>query len=114
MEKETKRKEPIMSTKSKFILDLPLTMPAKDVVAKGAKANIFYDDNYVYSVRATARMRAAARKNATGPKKHGPGRPTGRQARSPEQLLKAVAAILGYSKAMAVLDEAERDALAML
>ena len=64
--------------------------------------------------RASERKTCAARKNATGPKKHGPGRPTGRQARSPEQLLKAVAAILGYSKAMAVLDEAERDALAML
>lgn len=104
MEKETedthmKRK----INKSKFITDLPTTMPAKDVVAKAKSAGIKLSEKYVYNIRAKAKAR--------GGKPGKPGRPKGSKRANgatvhsgDETSFVTVAIAIGVTRARELLD----------
>jgi hypothetical protein len=94
--------------KSAFVRSLPRSMTAKEVVAKGKAQGITLSVPLVYVARAQA-------KKKTG--KRGPGRPRKNAAPAPaaaasgvEGLLRAAAAEIGLSRAMAILSE-QRDAV---
>jgi hypothetical protein len=83
------------SNKSAFVRDLPRHMPAKEVVAKAKARGMRITIAYVYSIRTAARVAAEKRSGERAP---GP-----RNARA-EDLLRAVAAELGLSRAIAILE----------
>lgn len=94
--------------KSAFVRSLPRSMTAKEVVAKGKAQGITLSVPLVYVARAQA-------KKKTG--KRGPGRPrknaapaAAAAATGVEGLLRAAAAEIGLSRAMAILAE-QRDAV---
>lgn len=64
-------------TKKAFILSLPDSLSAKEVVAKGAEEKIKLSENQVHAVRSQARsaVKTAAKKAMTKMKRRGPGRP---------------------------------------
>jgi hypothetical protein len=86
--------------KSAFVRSLPADMPAKDVVAKGKAQGMNMSIADVYSIRTAAK--AAARRGRL------PGVPGRKPAASHgggrvEDLLRAVAAELGLSRAIGLL-----------
>ena len=94
--------------KSAFVRSLPRSMTAKEVVAKGKAQGITLSVPLVYVARAQA-------KKKTG--KRGPGRPrknaapaAAAAASGVEGLLRAAAAEIGLSRAIAILAE-QRDAV---
>jgi hypothetical protein len=99
-------------TKADFVRSLPVTTPAKEVVAKAKEAGIALTDMYVYNVRSTSK---ASAKKGNGRK---PSSRTVAAVRGPhkvaaavgsvEELLKAIAAEIGLGRAIAVL-QGERD-----
>ena len=94
-------------TKAAFVLALPRTMPAKDVVAKGKAAGLVLSPGHIYAIRSSAKTggKKSARKPWTT------GAPSGTSAKvshTAEDLLRAVAAELGLSRAMSIL-QAEHD-----
>lgn len=97
--------------KSAFVRSLPADMPAKDVVEKGKAQGMPMSIAYVYSIRTAAK--AAVRRGGL------PGVPGRRPAVSRdggrvEDLLRAVAAELGLSRALAILEGEQAKVRAML
>lgn len=97
-------------SKAEFVRSQPDSMGAKDVVKAAKNAGIPISEAYVYTIRYEAKRR--------GQKK--PGRPAGRKGRSSaitaaprssggvEDLLRAAAAEIGLSRAIALLQEQQR------
>ena len=104
--KTTKTAAPKKQTKTAYVLSLPRTLSAKEVVAKGKAAGISLSDAHVYAIRSAKKRKAGGKAtktshqkrtaHATPKKNHG-----GHKA---ESLLKAVASELGLSNAMAILE----------
>jgi hypothetical protein len=95
--------KPAKVNKSAFIRSLPRTMTAKEVVAKAKAQGLSISVPLVYIARAAAKKKAG---------KRGPGRPrkdASSMAKAPasgvEDLLRAAAAEIGLSRAMALLSE---------
>jgi hypothetical protein len=97
-------------TKAAYVLSLPRTMSAKDVVAKGKVAGVTLSVAHVYAIRSDAKKRKAHGKHASVKvKKHSvTNRSHAVGSHAAEELLKAVASELGLSHAMAIL-KAEHD-----
>ncbi len=85
-------------SKAAFVRDLPPNTPAKDVVAKAKAAGMVLSEGYVYNIRATSKAKGKRDKVVTG-------LPTraGRGGGNAEDLLRAVAAELGLSRAIGIL-----------
>ena len=99
-------------TKTAFVLSHPKDMPAKEIVAKGKAAGVKLTDAFVYAIRSAAKRKAhkGAPKHAA-PRKRAITRSTNGHkvgGHAAEELLKAVAAELGLSHAMSIL-QAEHD-----
>lgn len=102
-------------SKAEFIRSLPATTPASEVVAKAKAAGMSITPQYVYNLRARAN-------NAAGAPRRGPGRPpkalsagggsvsSGRV----EDLLKAVAAEIGLSRAIQILQSEQQKVRGLL
>ena len=104
-------------TKAAYVLALPRTMSAKDVVAKGKAGGISLSTAHVYAIRSDAKKRRAnggKKPTATAKKAsatHNGGHQVG--THKAEELLKAVASELGLTHAMAVL-KGEHDRVTIL
>lgn len=95
--------------KSAFVRGLPATMPAKDVVEKAKAQGMTLTVPYVYSIRTASKARTKKSASMTAPARR--GRPP--KSASPiggssgntrvEDLLRAVAAELGLSHAIKLL-----------
>jgi hypothetical protein len=68
-------------SKTAFVLSLPMTSPAKDVIAKGKAAGLKLSEAYIYSIRSKAKGRA--------------GKPAARRGRPPKSASAGVAAASG-------------------
>ena len=95
-------------TKTAYVLSLPRTMSAKEVVAKGKAAGISLSDAHVYAIRSDAKKRkakAAGKVVKTAPKKtaHATRTNHGGGKHGAEDLLKAAAAALGLPHALSIL-----------
>jgi hypothetical protein len=91
-------------SKAAFVRSLPSHTPAKEVTAKAKSAGLTITEAYVYNVRATSK-----------PKKNGVRRASAvavqRQGgRGAEDLLRALAAEIGVSRALSIL-QAQRASL---
>lgn len=86
-------------SKTAFVLALPATMTAKDVVAKGKAAGVKLSTAYVYVIRANAK-RGSSKKTAS--RESAQSVMPSRRSRSEEVLLGA-AAVVGLSHALEVL-----------
>jgi hypothetical protein len=53
-------------SKTKFVLDLPATTPADEVVAKAADAGLAISKAYVYTIRANSKRAGKAKRRARG------------------------------------------------
>jgi hypothetical protein len=90
--------------KSAFVRSLPATMPAKDVVERAKAQGVKLTVAYVYSIRTAAKL--GARRLARGDAPAGGRSPNGMVPSSSarvEDLLRAVAAELGLSRAIGLL-----------
>jgi len=108
---KTKSATPKKQTKTAYVLSLPRSMPAKDVVAKGKAAGISLSVAHVYAIRSDAKKRKAkgAAKAAHKKTSHATARTNHAVGNhKAEDLLRAVAAELGLSHAMSIL-KAEHD-----
>jgi hypothetical protein len=109
--KSTTSKKSVMS-KAAFVRSLAAATPAKDVVAKAKERGMMLTESYVYNVRGAAK---AARRKRTGSLRSAVvARPAtavatevGKSGSSTEDLLRAVGAELGLTRAIEVL-QAER------
>jgi hypothetical protein len=97
--------------KSAFVRNLPLSMSAAEVVAKGKAEGIALSDKYVYNIRAKDKSRGGKPVGKPGRR---PGRPKGsgatRGAGSAEQQLVELALQIGLERTEAVLTKL-RDAI---
>jgi hypothetical protein len=91
-------------TKTAFVLALPKTMSAKEVIAKGKASGVSLSAAHVYAIRSGSKKKGHAQRDAAGHARatHAVGK------HGAEDLLKAAAAELGLSNAMAIL-KAEHD-----
>jgi hypothetical protein len=64
-------------SKTAFVLSLPMTAPAKDVIAKGKASGLKLSEAYIYSIRSKAKGRA--------------GKPAARRGRPPKSASAGVA-----------------------
>jgi len=110
--KTAKAAAPKKQTKTAYVLSLPRTLSAKEVVAKGKAAGISLSDAHVYAIRSDAKKRkakAAGKVTRATPKKtahathntHGVGQ-------GDIEVLRNLAAKIGVPRVLAVL-EAERE-----
>ena len=102
------------ASKAEFIRSLPSTTPASEVVAKAKAAGMSITPQYVYNLRARANVSSGAPKRGPGRPRKNPlpasaARPSsasnsggGSDARV-EDLLRAVAAEIGLSRAIGIL-----------
>jgi hypothetical protein len=101
------KKAPEMS-KAAFVRSLAASTPAKEVVAKGKERGMTLTESYVYNVRGAAkaarRKRAGSLRSAVAPR---PVASAGGNRRSTEDLLRAVGADIGLTRALEIL-QAER------
>lgn len=101
-------------TKTDFVRGLPAHMPAKDVVEKAKAVGLKLTPGYVYEIRSaskrpkrSARVRLAASNGmSTSPRKA--------RAMDADEVLRAVAAEIGLSRAIAILQEQHRRVLVVL
>ena len=92
--------------KSAFVKSQPHSMPAKEVVAKAKEAGIVLNEKYVYNVRSTSGTAKRAGPGRPGrPPKAAGGMGGGRTA---EDILQAVAAEIGLSRAIALLQQRQQ------
>ena len=100
--KTAKAAAPKKQTKTAYVLSLPRTLSAKEVVAKGKAAGISLSDAHVYAIRSAKKRKAGGK---TTPKTthatHKNHRAVG--THGAEDLLKAAAAALGLPHALKVL-----------
>lgn len=95
--------KPKKQTKTSFVLGLPSSMSARVVVAKAKAAGIPMTDKLVWAIRSDAR-----KKKGHAPKKKAARATSKHSSHTAAELLRAVAAELGLSHAMAIL-KAEHD-----
>jgi hypothetical protein len=96
--------------KSAFVRSLPPDTPAKDVVEAAKAKGMTMSVAYVYTIRTAARA-----KGRRGQVPGLPGRRPGARSGGPvEDLLRAVAAELGLSRALAILEGEQATVRAML
>jgi hypothetical protein len=93
-------------SKAAFVRGLAASTPAKDVVKQAKALGLSLSINYVYNIRGAAKMaakkkRAAAKSPVVGPVTNGGGSSVSESA---ENLLKAVAAEIGLTPAIAILE----------
>ena len=93
-------------SKAAYVRSLPRSMKASQVVAKAKAAGIKLTTAYVYAIRSDA---SAAKKS----KKPAAVAPAGTRSHSAEDLLRSVAAEVGLSRAITLL-QAEHDRVARL
>jgi hypothetical protein len=93
------------TNKSAFVRSLPEGMPARDVIEKAKAHGMKMSVAYVYSVRTAARAAARRRGNggASGVGASVRSAPMPANGARVEELLRAVAAELGLSRAIALL-----------
>jgi hypothetical protein len=87
-------------TKTAFVLSLPKTLSAKEVIAKGKAAGISLSAAHVYAIRSASKSAKKSKRGAAAghaPTTHARGH------HGAEDLLRAVAAELGLANAMAIL-----------
>lgn len=98
--------------KSHFVRSFPHHMPAKEIVAKGKSRGIKLSVAYVYSIRAAANRRERQRTGELARR----GRPPkgGNAPGRVEDLLRAVAAEIGLSRAISLLEAEQRKVRAVL
>jgi hypothetical protein len=105
--KSTSTKKAVMS-KAAFVRSLAASTPAKEVVAKGKEHGMTLTESYVYNVRGAAK---AAKRKRTGSLRSAvvarPVTTAGNSGLSTEDLLRAVGAEIGLTRAIDVL-QAER------
>ena len=97
---------PKKQTKTAYVLSLPRTLSAKEVVAKGKAAGISLSDAHVYAIRSDAKKRKAKAGGKGTPKKTSHATHKNHHAvgdHSAEDLLKAAAAALGLPHALSIL-----------
>src|SRR6185295_11539315 len=95
-------------TKTDFVRGLPAHMPAKDVVEKAKAVGLKLTPGYVYEIRSASkrpkrngRVRLVASNGmSTSPRRAG--------VMDADELLRAVAAEIGLSRAIAILQEQQR------
>ena len=96
------------TSKAAFVRSLAASTPAKEVVAKAKERGMKLTESYVYNVRGAAkvarRKRAGSLRSALVPR---PVANAGRRTLSTEDLLRAVGAELGLTRAIELL-HAER------
>jgi hypothetical protein len=101
------KKAPTMS-KAAFVRSLAASTPAKEVVAKAKERGMALTESYVYNVRGAAkaakRKRTGSLRSAVVPR---PVAVAAKSGLSTEDLLRAVGADLGLTRAIEVL-QAER------
>ena len=103
---------PKKTTKTAFVLSLPTTMPAAEVVQKAKADGIKLDVKYVYNIRATART--AAKKGGTKkliPKKkivRAPSTSAKNASGSSEATFRRLVIDLGLARAKSLLGDVER------
>lgn len=97
-----------VGNKSAFVRSLPADMPAADVVAKGKEQGMALTPAYVYAIRTASRRRESEKGflNGAAPGVKGDGKV--------ESLLRALAAEIGLSRAIAVLEEEQKRVRRML
>jgi hypothetical protein len=98
--------------KSAFVRSLPPDMPAKEVVDKAKTEGMKISVAYVYSIRTAAK--AGARRAAGGLPGRGAFRSIGSGHGRVEDLLRAVAAELGLSRAIGLLQAEQAKVRAVL
>jgi hypothetical protein len=98
------------ANKSAFVRSLPTHMPAKAVVEKAKAHGMNMSVAYVYSIRTAARA-SGNRVTAALVPRAGRGVPTAGHA---EDLLRAVAAELGLSRALGILEGEQAKVRAIL
>jgi hypothetical protein len=69
------------TSKTAFVLSLPMTSPAKDVISKGRAAGLKLSEAYIYSIRSKAKGRE--------------GKPAARRGRPPKAASQSVATSSG-------------------
>jgi hypothetical protein len=97
--------------KSAFVRGLPSNMPAKDVVEKAKAQGMKISVAYVYSIRTAAKAGARRANTAAGGAPVAKSFTTGGRA---EDLLRAVAAELGLSRAIGLLQAEQAKVRAVL
>ncbi len=106
--KSTSSKKAPQMSKAAFVRGLAASTPAKEVVAKAKDRGMVLTESYVYNVRGAAkaarRKRAGSLRSAVVPR---PAVAAGRISQSTEDLLRAVGAELGLTRAIELL-HAER------
>jgi hypothetical protein len=102
----TKVKKQKIQSKASFVRKLPADTPAKDVIAKAKAAGISVTESYVYSVRTT--MKKARRRPPSPSSSPSSSAAAIKASGGPESVLRAVAAVIGLRRAIALL-ETERD-----
>ena len=107
MAKATKKKK---ISKTAFILNLPETLSAEEVVKKAKSAGIKVNDKYVYNVRSQARNKAKAKKKVKVKKsKVKNGKPKIRaDVGGSEETFVNMALEIGLSRAENLLSETRR------
>jgi hypothetical protein len=103
------------TNKSAFVRSLPTDTPAKEVIEKGKAQGIKLTAAYVYSIRTAAKAHAAKPGRAAGLGRSS-GAAKGRDSndRRIEDLLRAVAAELGLSRAIGLLQAEQQRVRAVL
>jgi hypothetical protein len=108
--KSTTTKKTNVMSKAAFVRGLAATMPAKEVVAKAKERGMTLTESYVYNIRGAAkaakRKRAGSLRSALVARPIAATAPAGARL-STEDLLRAVGAELGLTRAIEVL-HAER------
>lgn len=96
--------------KSKFVRAQPSAMSANDVVAKAKAAGISLTAGYVYTIRSKAKAKPGKGGRKRGSTKAASASAAVGAASGVENLLRAAAAEIGLSRALAILNE-QRDAV---
>jgi hypothetical protein len=102
-------------SKAAFVRSLPATTPAKEVVAKAKERSMTLTESYVYNVRGAAKV--ARRKRAGSLRAAVAARAATLPAKgklSPEDLLRAIGAEIGLTRAIEVLQGERARVHAML
>jgi hypothetical protein len=94
-------------SKAAFVRSLPASTPAKEVTAKAKSAGLTISEAYVYNVRATSKPKKNGQRRGASPSRaNGSGH-------GAEELLRALAAEIGLSRALSIL-QAQRDSVRAL
>jgi len=100
---------PKKQTKTAYVMSLPRTLSAKEVVAKGKAAGISLSDAHVYAIRSDAKKRKAKARGTATPKKSAYAtHNTHGVSEGDIEVLRNLAAKIGVPRVLSIL-EAERE-----